>query len=352
MGSADANASTNAASSSREGDGDWRRPRPPAVPASPECSKRGKRPGLERIHHRRAAPRGSRRGRASRPASTGASTTPSGLSVEPITDFVQTSPVEGAPATERTQVWIAYDPRPPLPRLLRALLGPRHHPGEPGGARPVDGRRPDGGPVRPVPRPAARLPVLGERVRRAGRLDRQRRRERVAQPQPASGGRAADRAAEGGGGGGGGGGRRGRRQLPGRVRHPGRPFLGRAVRGRRGPRRGRLDGRDGHPLQEPPLPGAGRRPAAPLGPPDQPQHPREVRVARLVARLARHRRPAHPDGDPGGADGPVDEPQPGVPAHVHRPAGSDRSTPAAAASATRTRWARSAWASSTGSPPT
>ena len=31
------------------------------------------------------------------------------LSVEPITDFVQTSPVEGAPATERTEVWIAYD---------------------------------------------------------------------------------------------------------------------------------------------------------------------------------------------------------------------------------------------------
>ena len=31
------------------------------------------------------------------------------LAVEPITDFVQTSPVEGAPATERTEVWIAYD---------------------------------------------------------------------------------------------------------------------------------------------------------------------------------------------------------------------------------------------------
>ncbi len=30
-------------------------------------------------------------------------------SVEPITDFVQVSPVEGAPASERTEVWIAYD---------------------------------------------------------------------------------------------------------------------------------------------------------------------------------------------------------------------------------------------------
>ena len=30
-------------------------------------------------------------------------------SITPITGFVQTSPVEGAPATERTDVWIAYD---------------------------------------------------------------------------------------------------------------------------------------------------------------------------------------------------------------------------------------------------
>ena len=29
--------------------------------------------------------------------------------VDPITNFVQTSPVEGAPGTERTEVWIAYD---------------------------------------------------------------------------------------------------------------------------------------------------------------------------------------------------------------------------------------------------
>ena len=216
-------------------------------------------------------------------------------------------------------------PRPPLRRLPRPLLRPRHHPGDAGGARPGKGRRPHGGAVRPVPRSATRLPVLRERLRRAERRDRERRRGGVAEPQPR---RAVERRI----------GRRRRRErraerrererrglarpgLHGGIRHPRRPLLGRAVRSRRAPRRGRVDGGDGHPVQEPALSVAVREPDAPLGLPDQPQHPGEVRVAGLVPRLHRRRGPADADGGPRRPAGPVEEPEPRVPADLHGPAG-------------------------------
>ena len=38
-----------------------------------------------------------------------------------ITEFVQQAPLDGAPATEETEVYVAYDSEKPLPRILCAL---------------------------------------------------------------------------------------------------------------------------------------------------------------------------------------------------------------------------------------
>ena len=66
--------------------------------------------------------------------------------------------------------------RPSLLRLLRPLHAARDHAHQPGRPRGDTRRRPHVDPLRPVPRPAARLPVRGERLRGAGRLARERRR--------------------------------------------------------------------------------------------------------------------------------------------------------------------------------
>ena len=189
MGSADANASTNAASSSRDGHGDGAAAAS-AAPASPGSGARqGTGLGGFTIAER---PRAVAARTNQPPRIDGRLDDAVWLSVEPITDFVADEPGGRRSRDGADRGVDRLRPRPPLPRLLRALLRPRHHPGEPGGARPVDGRRPYGGAVRPVPRSAASLPVLGERLRRAGRLDRQRRRGARRAAAPASGARAAE----------------------------------------------------------------------------------------------------------------------------------------------------------------
>ena len=96
-----------------------------------------------------------------------------------------------------------------------------------------------------------------------------------------------------------------------------RRLLGRAVRlgGRAGRRR--LCRRAGDPLQEPPLSAPRGGGAAPLGAADRAHHRRARRGGRLVTHLARHRRFPAPDGRAGGDDGPVAQPQPGAAADLH-----------------------------------
>ena len=95
-----------------------------------------------------------------------------------IDTFVQEEPVEGAPATERTEVRVAYDSETALRRHLRALLRC-----QPGRANRVDRDRTDDDDtvtvfLDPVPRLPARLFVLGQRLRRAARFDADRGAER------------------------------------------------------------------------------------------------------------------------------------------------------------------------------
>ena len=98
-----------------------------------------------------------------------------------------------------------------------------------------------------------------------------------------------------------------------------RSVLGGSVLQRHADRRGRLHGRDGDPVQELPVPGAAARRGAPLGLPvrarDQGQEPGERGLGADVAR----RSELHgADGRPRGDDRPVHQPQPGDPAVVHR----------------------------------
>ena len=109
-----------------------------------------------------------------------------------------------------------------------------------------------------------------------------------------------------------------RHEQLGTVRHPRRPVLGRAVRHRRPGRRGRLDGRDADPVQEPALSVAGGRTGSPLGLPDHPHHPRQVGGAVVVADLAGRGRPAHAVRRGRRPVRSVPEPQPGVPAGADR----------------------------------
>ena len=174
----------------------------------------------------------------------------------------------------------------------RALRGSRHHAGDPGGSRPVVARRQHHRLLRPVPRPAAGLRSLGQRLQRAGRRDHQRARpQRPRRRWPRR--------------------RRWRRRrrlqtLGNSVR---RPVVGRAVRQRRADRRRRLHGRDGDSVQEPALSAAGPRRAAPLGVPDRPRDPAQGRERGLGADLARGVRLPAADGAARGDDEPLDEPQ-------------------------------------------
>ena len=53
-----------------------------------------------------------------------------------ITEFVQQRPLDGAPATEATEVYIAYGQHEYLPWLLRALCRSEHRPSESHRPRP------------------------------------------------------------------------------------------------------------------------------------------------------------------------------------------------------------------------
>ena len=174
-------------------------------------------------------------------------------------------------------------PRPPLLRVPRPLHRSGDDPGQPGRPGRDRRRRPHVGPVRSVPRPAAGVPVQRERVRRPERRARQRRRQPRRVPRPVAGiaieRRQPRRAIIGR--------RRQRAEQLGAVRHPRGPFVERALRNARTDGRGRLDGGDGHPVQEPPLSGARGRGRAALGLPDHARDPREVRGAVVVADLAR-----------------------------------------------------------------
>ena len=167
----------------------------------------------------------------------------------------------------------------------------QHHAREPRRPRPGGlRRRHDLGLLRHVPRPAARLRVLRERLRGAGRFDRGRPGGRLRWLR-----------------------RRGPRRDPAR-----RPVVGCPVRERRPARRGRVHGRDGDSVQEPAVPRAARRRPPHVGLPDRPPHPGQGRDRRVVAGVAGHRRVPAADGRPRRDDGPLDEPEPGGAADVHR----------------------------------
>ena len=200
--------------------------------------------------------------------------------------------------------------RPSLLRLLRPLHAPRDHAHQPGRPRGDPRRRSHVDPVRPVPRPAARVPARGERLRCAGRLARERRRQhRVLAVERQLVGQSGQRSAAQ---------RRQRHEQLGAVRHPRRRLVERAVRHRRPGRRGRLDGRDADSVQEPAVSVAGLGAAAPLGLPDHPDHPRQVGGAVVVADLARCGRSAHAVRHARWSVRPVAEPQPGAPARGDR----------------------------------
>ena len=200
--------------------------------------------------------------------------------------------------------------RPPLLRLLRPLHPARGDAHQSGRPRGDPRRRPHVGAVRPVPRPAARVPVRGERLRRAGRLARERRRQhRVLAVERQFVGHAGQRRIETG---------RQRHEQLGTVRHPRRPVVERALRHGRPDRCRRLDRRDADPVQEPALSVARRRTGPPLGLPDHPHHPRQVGGAVVVADLAGRGRPAHAVRGAGRPVGSVPEPQPGIPSGADR----------------------------------
>ena len=209
----------------------------------------------------------------------------------------------------------------PLLRRARPLLRSGARPREPVGPGSDLQRRHDHPLLRPVPRSAARLRVLGQRLRgperRHPRLERaggrdgrrraaQQRRRRPARRRRRVRGRRApgrdERVA----------GRRTRRRA-GR-----RHLLGRPFRVQRHPGRGRLDGRDGDSVQEPALSVTGPRRAPSLGLSGRTYDPEQERDRRLGADLPRRRRLPAADGPARRADRPVDEPQPGDPAHAHR----------------------------------
>ena len=156
-----------------------------------------------------------------------------------ITEFVQESPLEGAPASEDTEVWISYDSQ----NLYVAVHAHYDDPGIMRATR-VDrdqSWRDDNITVYFDPfldqQRAYAFSVNGYNVQGDEIINARGRSGR------GGGGR--------GGGGGGGGGFR-------RSGHPvRRPVVGRAVRQRRADCRRRLHGRDGDSVQEPALPAAG-----------------------------------------------------------------------------------------------
>ena len=170
-----------------------------------------------------------------------------------ITDLFQRRPFDGLPATEASDIFLAYDSDNLYigfhahyadPRMLRANRRDRDETFEDDLFLVYFG---------PVPRPAAGVRLHRERLRRAGRRHPQHARLR---PRPRGG--AA-------------------------RRH----VVGRAVRHGRRARRRRVHRGDGHPLQELPLPAARRGRAAPVGAADRAHHRRQGRGRPLVAHLAR-----------------------------------------------------------------
>ena len=105
--------------------------------------------------------------------STARSTRPSTRDVPPFGDFVQQEPLEGQPATEKTEVWVFFDDE-------NIYVGARLWETDAGApvtsemrrdAQPVQ-QRPLRGAVRHLLRPPQRLRLLRERAGRDVRLDR------------------------------------------------------------------------------------------------------------------------------------------------------------------------------------
>ena len=237
--------------------------------------------------------------------------------VTPITQFVQTSPVEGAAATEATEVWLAYD----SDNLYLAFYA---HYADPGIIRANRAERDSGGgddqmsvlfdPFLDQQR-AYMFSVNGygvpsDAIVNAAGGGSSRSRSSVGRSSSDS---SRGSSSSGGGRGGGGGG--------------GPGSSGSGIRGDRSwdalfdVRAGLVDdGWDrgnGDSVQEPAVSVAGHRPAPSVGTSAYSYYPRQVGVARLVTGLPRHRRSADADGSLGGLDRPVDESQSRDPADLH-----------------------------------
>ena len=181
-----------------------------------------------------------------------------------ITEFVQLQPLDGAPATESTEVYLAYDStsiylafraRYTDPAIIRANRSDRD-----------TTFRDD------------LITVYFDTF-----LDQQRAYTFSVNAYGVQGDAIVSARGRGGGfgrrrGGGAGGLPRGDDSWDALVHH------------RRAHGRGRLHRGDGHPVQEPAVSAAGRQRAAPLGAADRPPHRRQGRDGRLVSGVARRRR--------------------------------------------------------------
>ena len=225
-----------------------------------------------------------------------------------VTDFVQQQPLEGAPATEETDVFIAYDSQNIYfafhahysdPSIMRANRVDRDQ------AFRDDKISVYFDPFLDQQR-AYSFSVNGYGVQGDALMN-----ARAAAAAAAAGDAVV--AARGGRGGGGG----GARVQPTRN-SLWRQLVGRPVRQRRRDRRRRFHRRDGDPLQEPSVSAARLGDAAPMGLSDRPRDPRQGRECRLGADLAGGVRLPDADGPARRHDQPVDEPQPRVPADLHR----------------------------------